>query len=117
MKDSVNDVDLVSTTVLDEGVETEGTWIHTAKSNVFLTLYISKRFSENDDSFSPDNGALFIIINTGFRKHPLRVDVTDFSKPVLRNYPVYIGEETWISSSAPDKHIVYGFSTTSPFTI
>jgi len=108
--------ELVTTVKIDKGLRTNGSWCHTAYSDGFLTLYVVKIPDTDNvanDAVNVENE--YLVFNTGYRNTPFRINLNcESSKPVLNNYPVYAGEETWVNASVPNRYCVYGFFSKNP---
>ena len=102
-------VHAVSTVKIDKGLRTSGCWCYTAYMDGFLTLYVAKnQIQQNQDDVAVVPAKEYLIFDTGQRKTPLQVNISDIesTNPVLVNFPVYSGEETWVHASTPNKFCV-----------
>ena len=104
---------MISTTKLEMGLRTNGTWCHTANQNGFMTLYLLKA-PTYDDTVVIDNDC-HLVVNTGHRNHPCCIKINnENTNLILKNYPVFNGEETWINVSTINRFYVYGFFMSTP---
>lgn len=103
---------MISSTFVNKGLRTHGTWCYTANADGFVSLYTLNAFREDDPAVAEAED--YFILNAGHRQHAVKLPIPTSGGLVLKNFPVYSGEEVWLNASRPNSHYVYGFSTQTP---
>jgi len=100
----------ISSTLLTKGVCDQGTWFHSVEFDGYMTLYVTHKADadlQNAEVVGNDKITLFV----GHRDQPVEFRIDEC---LVKNYPVYKGEECWATTSNANRYYVHGFVCARP---
>ena len=98
---------MIPPVLIDKNEDQSPAWFHTVEHDGYMTLYVT---SNVDVQVGP-NEKLVIHIGHRDQTHVFSLGLDDC---ILKNMPVYCGEECWARVSSPNKYYVHGFVVRQP---